>query len=576
MLCVPWGLFKMDPRGNLEKIKKGLREKNLTALYFNTADEYLNEYCELENSWVYHLSGFSGSTAFVLVKTEGKSLFIVDGRYHGQADREVSTEDFEILKPNDFSMEIVKKEIQRCGEGVAIIAERSSYAQITAWQKDLHLTPIKDEYLKALVPLPHQEPQVTPFKIPAQVIGETPLERAKRVCPTAQSAYYLSALDSISWITTFRAQQRSESVVFAASALVTSEQVHVFLPASVQTPEEAVTGVCFYPVSKRAEILKKELETCEQLFIQERHATYSDYAVIKDLVPHIEIKKDGDAFFKIQSIKTAQEIQSYQEFYRHADNAVYELISYCQNKFKSGEPLREKEIYDHAFSCYQKHGAMGVSFNPITAVGEHAAQGHFNAPEEERIVQDHEMILIDSGAYFNGLGATDCTRTFSGSQKKEKISPRQRHFYTLVLKGLLQGMRAIFPKGTTGVQIDALVRSSLWQNGYNYAHGTGHGVGILVHEGGVNISHRGTMPFQVNQLVTIEPGAYFENEFGIRLENLVFVKEHPEYAGYLCFESLSYLGFDRSLIEESLLSREEKAYLEQYEEECERRGTLFS
>ena len=185
------------------------------------------------------------------------------------------------------------------------------------------------------------------------------------------------------------------------------------------------------------------------------------------------------------------------------------------------------------------------------------------------------MILLDSGGYFEGGWATDTTRTFFGCDDGKIAHPKMKEMYTLVLKGLLACQTAVFPEGTRGMVLDGLARNAMRKQGYDFGHGTGHGVGIHVHEPGVRISSISTLPMKEGQVVSIEPGIYVPGFGGVRLENVALVEKHPEFPKMLRFRSFVYIGFDHALIDMKLLNEEEKQALEEYEAECSKRGTNF-
>ena len=144
-----------------------------------------------------------------------------------------------------------------------------------------------------------------------------------------------------------------------------------------------------------------------------------------------------------------------------------------------------------------------------------------------------------------------------------------------MLKGTLNLQNAVFKSGTRGSGLDAICRQPLYQAGYDYAHGTGHGVGVHVHESGAGIGPTRNYLMHPGQVVSIEPGIYIPGFGGVRIENIGIVTEHPTFEGFLTFESLVYIGYDPLLIDESLLTAQEKIWLEQYEAECVKRGTSF-
>jgi Xaa-Pro aminopeptidase len=207
-----------------------------------------------------------------------------------------------------------------------------------------------------------------------------------------------------------------------------------------------------------------------------------------------------------------------------------------------------------------------VSFDTISGAGDHAAIIHYRVTTDtDRILADGEMFLVDSGAqYVNGT--TDITRTVAIGTVPEE----QRRFFTLVLKGVIAISAARFPKGTRGCDLDPLARIALWKAGADYAHGTGHGVGsyLSVHEGPQRISRLSTQELLPGMILSNEPGYYRPGAFGIRIENLIYVREAQEVAGgdqpMFSFETLTWCPIDRRLVVVSLLTDEELDWLNAY------------
>jgi Xaa-Pro aminopeptidase len=208
-------------------------------------------------------------------------------------------------------------------------------------------------------------------------------------------------------------------------------------------------------------------------------------------------------------------------------------------------------------------------------VGPNGSIIHYGNHSDEIIIKENDMILLDSGGYFDGGWATDTTRTFLACDDAKKADPKMKEMYTLVLKGTLACQSAVFPEGTKGMVLDGLARNAMRKKGYDYAHGTGHGVGIHVHEPGVRISSISNLPMKEGQVVSIEPGIYVPGFGGVRLENVAYTERHPDYPKMLRFRSFVFIGFDPALIDMSMLNEEEKAYLDEYETECLKRGTSF-
>lgn len=235
------------------------------------------------------------------------------------------------------------------------------------------------------------------------------------------------------------------------------------------------------------------------------------------------------------------------------------------SKNTSLEGIDEAVLAEKAASYRKVEGEyLEASFDTISALGPNAAMCHYNHQNAKnpRTLGLDALYLIDSGAHYIE-GTTDVTRTVMVSPK---ITDEMRLAYTLVLKSHIALATAVFPKGTSGLQLDAIARRPLWDHGIDYAHGTGHGVGHLlsVHEGPQVISTRqSAVPLEPGMIVSIEPGFYKEGEFGIRLENLVVVEQciAPGFANMLCFSPLTCVPFDNRLIIKDMLTGRERDWL---------------
>ena len=224
----------------------------------------------------------------------------------------------------------------------------------------------------------------------------------------------------------------------------------------------------------------------------------------------------------------------------------------------------------HKTNCTNFRKATGklvdLSFGSISAAGPNAALPHYHvATKTGRKLGINEIYLIDSGGQYRD-GTTDVTRTIIVGQP----TPAMKKHYTLVLKGMIAVSVARFPVGTSGVQLDALARAALWQNGLDFDHGTGHGVGsfLSVHEGPARISKAGHVPLEPGMILSNEPGFYLKGKYGIRIENLLLVKPLSKTAGgdraMLSFETLTFAPIDKRLIDLDLLTKAEVHWLDDY------------
>jgi Xaa-Pro aminopeptidase len=206
----------------------------------------------------------------------------------------------------------------------------------------------------------------------------------------------------------------------------------------------------------------------------------------------------------------------------------------------------------------------GLSFGTICGYQSNSAVGHYSSnPETVPSLYPEGILLIDSGAQYLD-GTTDITRTLTLGNP----TPEQKRVYTLVLKCHIKLATHIFPKGTRGDQLDAVARELLWQQGWNCRHGIGHGVGYFlnVHEGPQRFREDNSTPLALNMLTSNEPGVYFEGKFGVRLENLVVtvLRDTTEFGEFFGFDTVTLCPFDLDLVEPSMLSVEERNWLNEY------------
>ncbi|MCS6758734.1 MAG: aminopeptidase P family protein [Candidatus Devosia euplotis] len=210
----------------------------------------------------------------------------------------------------------------------------------------------------------------------------------------------------------------------------------------------------------------------------------------------------------------------------------------------------------------QEETCVDASFDTIAGAGANGAIVHYRVTTRtDRTLNPGELMLLDSGAQYLS-GTTDITRTLSTGSS----TPEQRDRFTRVLKGMIAISTARFPQGTSGAQLDILARQFLWQDGVTYNHGTGHGVGAYlgVHEGPIGISSRCTAPLEAGNVLSNEPGYYQAGAYGIRIENLIVVRQSTRFAGYFEFETITLTPIDTRLIEPALLSASERDWLNAY------------
>lgn len=571
-------------KSNIEKLKKVMTERGLDGMYISSFDPFLNEYVPLQDNHRYYLTGFTGSMAEVLVPVNGKVRLYVDGRYHEQADLEVDAKEVEVMKigGNSSTTEELVQDVKKLGiKKLGYEADRTALgylkrlAQSTQETVGLETGELAQHIAFEALPA-FKEIQT----VPREWRGRDTLEKTRSIFENEKQAMYLTALDSIAWITNCRGYHLPFLSVFCAKALVTKEKVYVFVtpetPVSDKAKKESGLEFIALPFAN----LQRELDRLQntlhlnEVWFDPGMLNAQDFAMLVKVFGTDRLKEKNGGLYEYQSIKEPVEIQQVEASFKRSDKAIYNTIKWVKDSIKAGKKITELDLYNETTKKYKEQGAVEQSFNTIAGVGPNGSIIHYGNPSDEVVIKNNDMVLLDSGGYFDGGWATDTTRTFFADDSK-KPEAKMMEMYTLTLKGTLAVQSAVFPEGTKGMVLDGLARNAMRKKGYDYNHGTGHGVGINVHEPGVRISSISTVPMKAGQVVSIEPGIYVPGYGGVRLENIAYVVKHPEYPGMLKFMPLVYIGFEPSLIDMNLLNSEEKLLLDEYEAECAKRGTSF-
>ncbi|MFP5386360.1 MAG: M24 family metallopeptidase [Bacteriovoracia bacterium] len=571
-------------KSNIQKLKKIMTERGLDGMYVSSFDPFLNEYVPLQDNHRYYVTGFTGSMAEVLVPLNDRVRLYVDGRYHEQADLEVDDAEVEVVKvgpdastTNELANDVKKLGIRKLGYE----ADRTTLGYLK------RLTQFAGETIPLEAGELAKEIEFAPLPalkeielVPREWRGRDTLEKTRSIFQNEKQGMYVTALDSIAWITNCRGYHLPFLSSYYAKALLTKEKVYIFVtpetPVSSKAKKE--TGLEF--ISLPFTDLPKELDRIqntlhlEKVWFDPAMLNSADFGMLVNVFGTDRLEEKAGGLYDYQSVKEPVELKQIQASFNKADKAIFNTIKWVKESIKAGKRITELDLYNETTVKYKEQGAVDQSFNTIAGVGPNGSIIHYGNPSDEVVIKDTDMILLDSGGYFDGGWATDTTRTFFADSSK-KPDPKMKEMYTLVLKGTLAVQSAVFPEGTKGMVLDGLARNAMRKKGYDYSHGTGHGVGIHVHEPGVRLSSISTVPMKPGQVVSIEPGIYIPGFGGVRLENIAWVERHPDYPNMLRMVPLVYIGFDPSLIDMNLLNNEEKAILEEYEAICSKRGTSF-
>lgn len=570
-------------KNNINNLKKLIKSKGLDGIYISSFDQFLNEYVPLADNHRYYITGFTGSMAEVLVPANGKVRLYVDGRYHEQADLEVNHEEVEVMKVGgDVSTTAsLVQDVKKLGiKNLGYEADRTALGFLKKLSEAASETfPLEPNELSKIIDFATLPELKEVQFVPREWRGRDTLEKTRQIFSSDKDAMFLTALDSIAWITNCRGYHLPFLSSFYAKALVTKEKVYIFVTPQTPVSEKARREIGLEWIYINYEDLGTELDRLQNTLHLENvkfdpgMLNSQDYSILLNVFGTERLQEYPGGLYEFQCIKEKVELAQIEKSFQSADKAIFNTMKWVKNCIKEGKTITELDLYNQTSVFYKEQGAFDQSFNTIAGVGANASIIHYSSPSDKVVITSEHMILLDSGGYFNGGWATDTTRTFFASTDGSKAHPKMVEIYTLTLKGFLACINAVFPENTKGIVLDGYAREAMRKRGYDYGHGTGHGVGIHVHEPGASISTRSMIPMQEGQVCSIEPGIYIPGFGGVRLENVVTVEKHPEFKGMLRFRSLVYIGFDPALIDMKLLNEEERAQLDEYDAECLKRGT---
>lgn len=564
-----------DYSGRLEAVRTLMAAAGYDALVVPRADEYLGEYIPPHNERLRWLSGFTGSSGIVIVLRDRAAIF-VDGRYTVQVRGEVCAELFAChhLVEEPHAQWLVRE--LPAGAKVACDPRLHSlrwYRDTGATLADAGLELVADsDNLIDRCWLDRPEPVVRrALLLDEEFTGETSAAKRERIAEEIVSrgcdAALIFAPDSVSWLLNIRGRDIPKLPVIQSFAMLEATGNVTLFADPGRVPEGLVAHV-----GGKLQVLA-ESEAAVTL------AGYSGRKVLADpdsanAWTQLSLERGGaslvaaeDPVLLPRACKNPVELAGTRN--AHIRDAVAEVgfLAWLDAEVAAGRLHDEASLSDKLFS-FRKRGEQfhECSFDTISAAGANAAMCHYNHLNgTPAALELNSVYLVDSGGQYTD-GTTDITRTVAIGDP----GPEVRRMYTLVLKGHIALDQARFPKGTTGTQLDVLARQYLWREGFDYDHGTGHGVGVFlsVHEAPQRISKQyNGVELRPGMIISNEPGYYCDGAYGIRCENLVLVRESQHPAGdrpMLEFEALTLVPFDNRLLDLSLMSAAEVEWLDAY------------
>jgi Xaa-Pro aminopeptidase len=551
----------------VEKVKNALKDQQVSALLVRSTDKYFNEYVPKSMSIRQKLTGFDGSVGDAIISDKGMHLF-VDGRYTLQAESQAKGFFVHVTSSADsIETSWLKKlpEILSAGETLAydpasIDLNLFERIQKTAQELGAKLVAKPEITGEVLKSLPGVDLSSYPIFSVANVIGDDIAHKNEIVRQFLASnqldALLVVKLDDIAWLTNLRSYCFPYQSSIPGIAMITKDGLLLGLAKGLKKSDlkESCDEDDLWSQAMEHFRGKKAV-----VGIDPKQTSKAHEMALRAIGVEIRSIENPISYFK--AIKNEKEKLHMRSAFKKADEVVYQTQKFVIESFEKKQSLSEGDVDDHIKDGFKKSGAEQLSFRPICASGKNGAIIHYGSPDHSQAVVEGSLFLLDTGAYYQGGYATDLTRTFLAAPNSRPAEKWQKEMFTLVLKASIAGLSARFRKGTIGMQLDAIVRAPLWQKGLDFAHGTGHGVGINVHEFPPRIGPTSTSILLENQVFSIEPGLYFKDIGGVRIENLATIVKDPEHNDFLRVLPLTFCPLDERLIDHDMLDEHEKNFL---------------
>lgn len=562
-------------RARIATTQEALARHGLAALLVPSSDPHLSEYLPEHWQGRQWLSGFTGSMGTLVVARHKAALF-ADSRYWVQAEAELAGSGIELVKiPTGTATHHVDwlAREAKAGETVAVdgdvlglaaaqqlrtalqkagVALRTDLDLLTEVWPDRPTLPVEPVY-------EHRAPQ-------APLARATKLQQLREAMTRHGATQHLiSTVDDIAWALNLRGSDVTYNPVFLAHLLLSLDGATLFvgegkIDAALKATLSA-DGITLAPYADAAKALAA-LPAGATLLLDPRRVTLGLRERVK--VPVVEAINPSTL---LKSRKSTAEAEHIREAMRQDGAAMCEFYAWFEQALGK-ERITELTVDEKLSAARARRpGFVGLSFSTIAGFNANGAMPHYRAtPESHAVIDGNGLLLIDSGGQYLG-GTTDITRVWPIGE----ITAAHRRDYTLVLKGTMALSRTKFPRGTLSPMLDAIARAPLWEQGLEYGHGTGHGVGYFlnVHEGPQSISKAvpdAHMAMEPGMITSIEPGLYRPGQWGIRIENLVLnvPAGETEFGEFLAFETLTLCPIDTRCLDRALLRADEIAWLNDY------------
>lgn len=559
----------------LESLREVMRREHLSAFIFPSTDAHQSEYVADHWQGRTWISGFNGSAGTAVVTMKSAALW-TDSRYFLAAEEQLKGTEFQLMKLKIEGTPTISdwlaQELQGENAEVGLDGMVNSYHETMGLIADLRksggITVRTNFDPLGLIWTDRPAIPANPVEIqPMEFAGESVASKISRIRTALRQRHadgmLISALDDIAWTLNLRGTDVHCVPVFVSYLLISSQQVSLYVDSAKINDEVKAylteNGISLYPYNKVAEGLERYSEY--NILLDGDETSYFLWKTVKCQ----EIIAGNSPVPAMKAQKNDREIAGFRQAMLRDGVAMVKFLRWLKPAVEAGGQTEISIDRKLTSLRAEQHLFRDISFDTIAGYQAHGAIVHYEAtPETDVALKPEGLILIDSGAQYQD-GTTDITRTIALGPVTEEM----KHVYTLVLKGHIQLELAKFPDGASGTQLDALIRECMWREGYNYLHGTGHGVGsyLSVHEGPhqIRMEWKPT-PLRAGMTVTDEPGLYLSGKFGVRIENTLLIKDYQttEFGKFLQMESLTLCPIDLTPVDFSMLQPEEIEWLDTY------------
>lgn len=571
---------------HLEALRDLMRSKHIDAVIIPGTDPHQSEYPSEHWKFRDYVSGFTGSNGTAVVTLDDAGLW-TDSRYFLQAAEQLEGSGFTLHKENipgeptvlEWLGEVLDEDAVVGVDGRLFSLIEANRIEMFCAQNGFMFAP-DFRAAEAIWTDRPARPMNPAFVHDEALAGEDVDSKISRVVDALDAAdadgLLITALDEIAWLLNLRGSDVDYTPVVIAFAYVSEDERVLFIDSEKVTSEVK-------DHLKKYGVKIKDYDDIEKFLgkISSTATVMVDPNRVSDALGQAMICNKtymASPVIALKGVKNESQIAGFRQAMLYDGAAMVRMMMWLEQNVANG--ITEMDVdrrLQQERAAYASN--RGDSFHMIAGYKDHGAIVHYEATDESAYTLAPEgLLLIDTGGQYLE-GTTDITRTISLGNP----TAAEKHDYTLILKGHLALARAVFPKGTMGVQLDVLARGPLWNEGMTYLHGTGHGVGHFLgcHEGPQSIRMEANpTPIELGMVTSNEPGIYKTGEYGIRTENLLLCVpacSNEEWGEFYKFESLTLFPYDTTLMDMDMLSREEVKQINDYHAMvCERLRPLLS